>query len=118
MYKAHQQIEVYENYLIIGRQGMKSVECLRCNIQMSRICREKIQLGQTGWILGDLPNLFAGALEVDIYSCPRCGKIEFFQTDNTEYEKAIPQKKCPKCGESHDFDYPKCPFCKFDYNTK
>lgn len=23
----------------------------------------------------------------------------------------LPQKKCPKCGKSHDFDYPKCPYC-------
>ena len=41
---------------------MKTVECVHCNIDMHHICREKIQLGQTGWLLGDLPNLFAGAL--------------------------------------------------------
>lgn len=27
----------------------------------------------------------------------------------------LPQKKCPKCGKAHDFDYPKCPFCDFSY---
>lgn len=40
----------------------------------------KIQLGETGWFLGDLPNLIAGAIEVDIYSCAKCGKIEFYHT--------------------------------------
>ena len=29
---------------------------------MRYIKREKLQLGQTGWVLGDLPNLFAGAM--------------------------------------------------------
>ena len=27
----------------------------------------------------------------------------------------LPQKKCPKCGKSHDFDYPKCPYCEYGY---
>jgi len=26
---------------------------------------------------------------------------------------ALPQRKCPRCGKSHDFDYPKCPFCGY-----
>ena len=25
------------------------------------------------------------------------------------------QRTCPKCGETHDIDYPKCPKCNFDY---
>ena len=82
---------------------------------MKYISCEEIQLGKTGWILGDLPNLLAGAIEVEIYSCPECGKIEFFQTGSRKSENEIPQKKCPKCGKMHDFDYPKCPFCKYNY---
>jgi len=31
-------------------------------------------------------------------------------------DDALPQKKCPRCGKEHDFDYPKCPYCKFDYS--
>lgn len=30
-------------------------------------------------------------------------------------EDQIWQRTCPKCGKSHDIDYPKCPNCKFDY---
>ena len=30
-------------------------------------------------------------------------------------ECEILQQTCPKCGKSHDFDYPKCPYCKYDY---
>lgn len=25
------------------------------------------------------------------------------------------QRTCPKCGETHDIDYPKCPNCKYNY---
>lgn len=27
----------------------------------------------------------------------------------------LPQRKCPRCGKTHDFDYPKCPYCEHDY---
>lgn len=91
------------------------MSCLRCGSEMNHIGTEKLQLGQTGWILGDLPNLLAGSMEVDIFSCPNCRKLEFFVANNEE-EEALPQKKCPNCGKLHDFDYPKCPFCKHNYN--
>ncbi len=80
---------------------------------MEHLGTEEIQLGKTGWILGDLPNLFAGALEVELYLCPKCGKLEFFK--NHSDESGIAQKKCPKCGCVHDIDYPKCPNCKHPY---
>lgn len=28
---------------------------------------------------------------------------------------ALPQRQCPQCGKQHDFDYPKCPHCDYDY---
>lgn len=30
-------------------------------------------------------------------------------------DDALPQRQCPQCGKQHDFDYPKCPHCDFDY---
>ena len=30
-------------------------------------------------------------------------------------EDGIWQRTCPKCGKSHDIDYPKCPNCKHNY---
>lgn len=53
--------------------------------------------------------------EVDIYCCPDCRKVEFFLAEEEEIDEELPQKQCPKCGKMHDFDYPKCPFCKYDY---
>ena len=65
--------------------------------------------------MGDLPNLLAGALEVDIYVCPNCRKLEFYGAEDDKQEDASPKKTCPVCGTVHDFDYPKCPKCKHDY---
>lgn len=35
--------------------------------------------------------------------------------DDDEDTSELPQKICPKCGNKHDFDYPKCPKCKYEY---
>ena len=83
---------------------MEQLKCLRCGVEMEFVGREKIQLGRTGWILGDLPNLVAGALETAIFTCPKCGKLEFFQGDlfDDEGEEAgsIAETRCPSCGVS------------------
>lgn len=89
--------------------------CLRCDGEMASMGIEKIQLGQTGWILGYLPNLISGAIEAEIYVCKNCGKIEFYYTQAIEEEDVIAKVKCPKCGQMHDLDFPKCPFCKYSY---
>ena len=52
--------EVYVYSLALGEAvDMKEILCLRCNNIMTYSGRKKIQLGETGWILGDLPNLLA-----------------------------------------------------------
>lgn len=94
------------------------LNCLRCNTLMQHIRDEQLQLGKTSWILGDWPNLLAGAMEVSLYACPSCGKLEFFQSELSRQESAMPLKRCPRCGKEHDFDYPKCPFCKYDYSQE
>lgn len=94
---------------------MKKIDCLRCGQKMRYFGTEKLQFGQTSWIFGDLPNLLAGAMEVDVYCCLECRKLEFFLAEENEMEEELPQKQCPNCGRMHDFDYPKCPFCKHNY---
>ncbi len=94
---------------------MQYLTCLRCQMPMSHLRDEKLQLGQTGWLLGDLPNLVAGAMEVSIYLCPNCGKIEFFRQEDADDPGTdhIAQVRCPRCGKLHDMDDPRCPFCKY-----
>lgn len=100
---------------------MKKLHCLRCNSEMEYAGREKFQMGETGLLFGTLSNLIAGALEVDLYLCQKCGKLEFYAPVISESEREgyshcnVPQKRCPNCGKMHDFDFPKCPYCKFDY---
>ena len=66
-------------------------------------------------LVADLPNLFAGALQTDIYFCPNCRKLEFYAADETVAGEELPKKTCPTCGTVHDFDYPKCPNCGHSY---
>ena len=55
------------------------MDCLRCHGEMEHLGQESLQLGQYGLLTGHLSNLFSGALEVDIYACRRCGKLEFYR---------------------------------------
>ena len=125
---------------------MRKRKCLRCDAAMKFGMQQKFQLGQTGFLLGDWPNLLAGALELEVWFCPKCGKVEFFvpgSSDRPEHHEeaaqsgkfdfvesvvsegidavssdGMPQKKCPTCRKEHDFDYPRCPYCKHDYYAK
>ena len=111
---------------------MRATRCGNCGAQPKFLKREKLQLGQTGFFSGDWGNILAGALEVEIYCCPRCGKIEFYQPKEQLWEAeddqeplppegaqhivgvsrdGVPQVHCRGCGKIHDFDYPRCPYC-------
>lgn len=90
--------------------------CQRCGAEMGYVMKESLQLGQAGVILGAWPNILAGGLKVEIYHCRSCGKLEFFAAAPIESEaENIPQRTCPQCGREHDFDYPRCPYCKYNY---
>ena len=77
---------------------MKTIQCLRCNAHMRHVMDTKFQLGQSGWLLGDWPNLLAGALEAAVYVCPNCGKIELFQSEQDGAENHITQHQCRTAG--------------------
>lgn len=96
---------------------MPTLTCPACGDELQFFTRERIQLGKTGWILGDLPNLIAGALPVDIYVCPSCRKLELYMAEGEAIgaDEELPKRTCPNCGTVHDFDAPKCPKCRYDY---
>ena len=93
---------------------MKKMDCLRCGTEMKFAMREKIQLGEAGFVFRDLSHLLSGAMSVDVYVCPRCKKIELYSAESLKSED-LPKRTCPECGDEHDFDYPKCPKCKHNY---
>lgn len=118
---------------------MRRLDCLRCGTQMQFLLREKFQKGESGPWVGNLNFNFRGGFDMEVYNCPRCGKLEFFLPDvdpdrEPEVDAAIddlppeaeqgivgvsmdgiPQVRCPRCGRRHDFDYPKCPYCENEY---
>lgn len=99
---------------------MSDFTCLRCGTSMHFAGQQKLQLGKTSWLLGDLPNLMAGALDVSILACPACGKLEFFTgglPQRSGNDPELHQRKCPDCGFTHDFDYPSCPLCGHVYSA-
>ena len=93
----------------------ETINCLRCAAPLRFVSTEKIQLGHASLLLGTLPNLAAGSMKVAIYCCPECGKLEFYRGDRDEPEEELPQRTCPNCGKPHDFDFPRCPNCGYDY---
>ena len=60
------------------------MNCLRCNTPMKDDGRRDIQLGRHSFLFGDIDNLLSGSLEVKIYICPNCKKIELFESDAEE----------------------------------
>ena len=98
---------------------MKKLDCLRCGTEMKGPVQKKIQLGEQGLLSNHWAHVMAGALLVDIYTCPQCGKLEFFAPrQEPDPESEIPQIECPGCGLNIDFDYPKCPCCGYDLTAK
>ncbi|MBQ6169428.1 MULTISPECIES: hypothetical protein [Ruminococcus] len=66
---------------------IRTIYCPYCNVQMKYMGTKRIQLGRTGFIIGDWDNLLSGALTASIYECPKCGKLEFFRFKKTKRKK-------------------------------
>ena len=92
-------------------EGMEK-KCSNCGGAMRYLGDEKIQLGQVGLLLGHLSNLWHGALYVELWECPACGKLDFYRGgEDWEDGDHMAQTTCPACGHVHDLDDPKCPLC-------
>ena len=86
--------------------------CSNCGGTMQYLGDDTIQLGQTGLLLGHLSNLWHGALYVEIWECPECGKLDLYRGEGPREEEGhMAQTVCPNCGTEHDLDDPKCPYC-------
>ena len=90
--------------------------CSNCGSAMAFIRREDIQLGEASVLLGVWPNIRAGALDVELWGCPSCQKLDFYWSggeDEMDWDGGdrMAQTTCPACGVVHELDDPKCPRC-------
>jgi RNA polymerase subunit RPABC4/transcription elongation factor Spt4 len=58
--------------------GDRSIDCLRCNVALKYRGNYRFHEGTRVGALGDLFELFTNRESFDLYSCPNCGKVEFF----------------------------------------
>ena len=57
---------------------IRKINCPYCNVLLDYRGAKRIQLGRYS-LFGHWDNLNAGSLNVQVYECPSCGKIEMFR---------------------------------------
>jgi DNA-directed RNA polymerase subunit RPC12/RpoP len=78
---------------------------------------QKLRIGGVGgewsYIIGDIVEIEQETLPVNIYVCPRCGKIELTATEQTAARLLSRKgfKKCVKCGKRIPLASEKCQYC-------
>ena len=78
---------------------MTDLKCLRCGTDMEFSGQEEFQLGQESGYSGLLAVMTAKSATMDIYKCPECGKIEFFEPQKNARSTAPASNwTCSKCG--------------------
>lgn len=60
------------------KSKIREIYCPYCDVQLQYQGAHRIQSGRYGWLVEHRDQLFAGPLDVQLYVCPRCGKIEMF----------------------------------------
>ena len=90
-----------------------SRKCGTCGWKMFCLGNQQLQLGPGGFRLGNLSTPSASPLDVEVWECPACGKIDFYRKGSSENrtEGLVPQIICCKCGTRHDLNAPECPAC-------
>lgn len=89
--------------------------CSNCSVPLI-LKLEEVPLDQ------HLPHLFSYGLYANIYVCPQCGKLEFYQFDSAEdrRQKAAKQEAqmtvCPRCSTQHHATIG-CPSCAVQRST-
>lgn len=86
---------------------MKTIHCPRCREQLAFAGEETRKLDNPGIIMG--ASGVDKGLKIEIYACPKCGKLEFFTP--IDKETVIEKTTCSACGKTYDADFPRCPGC-------
>ena len=67
------------------------MQCSACNSSMQSLGQIPIRVGGTsgGWhlLLGEWADMGEGIFPLDVYRCPRCKRVEFFDLDESLPER-------------------------------
>lgn len=59
--------------------GGRDLKCLRCSVPMLYSGKFKFHEGVNPGVFGNIFEIFLNRESFDLYSCPKCGKVEFFR---------------------------------------
>lgn len=81
-------------------ENNQNLRCLRCGADMEFSGRQQFQLGEESYFSGIMAVMTADSMKMDIYTCPDCGKMEFF-APQIRKRSAAPSTNwtCASCGE-------------------
>lgn len=65
-----------------GMTVVRELDCLRCGVRLKFEGNYKFHEGRRLGFWGDMFELFLNRESFDTYSCPKCGKIEFYLPGN------------------------------------
>jgi predicted nucleic-acid-binding Zn-ribbon protein len=62
----------------VGAGSSGQISCLRCRTALNPVGKKRLEGGSDTGFLGAIGELFAKREEFNVYTCPRCGHVEFF----------------------------------------
>lgn len=72
-----------------NEERVTDLKCLRCAGRMVDYGPVTFKLGEETYFFSDLNRLISGSLQINIYKCENCGKVEFFAIDSKEFDELL-----------------------------
>ena len=72
-----------------NERRVTELKCLRCDGQMLDYGPATFKLGEETYFFSDWNRLLTGAVTMNIFRCEKCGKVEFYAFDETEFNEQL-----------------------------
>ncbi len=82
--------------------------CSNCQVALQSHGFVNLQMGESSVFFPNMSNIMAGSLELEMKTCPSCGKVEFYRGGSVSTPQG--NVRCQNCGNVHDKS--KCPRCQ------
>ncbi|MCI8594501.1 MAG: hypothetical protein HFF09_04510 [Oscillospiraceae bacterium] len=83
------------------------LKCLRCNLIMKKMGDGSLMLSEST----ALGRYTSSNLAITAYSCPSCGKLEFFRWGCPDFEDEVVEIECEYCKKLYNIRDRICPHC-------